>query len=151
MLAVVRKVPPSDLHYLLDTNILIHAVRRGPTWERIRDTYNPLMSESRPLISVVTEGELRSFAEQAKWSEQKRDHASWLIGYFQRINIDSAEVIDAYALLDNYSRGVGVRMGKNDLWIAATAAVYEAALLTMDRDFDHLQDKFLQRVLIGPS
>jgi tRNA(fMet)-specific endonuclease VapC len=33
-------------------------------------------------------------------------------------------------------------MGKNDLWIAATAHVYEATLLTTDNDFDHLAPQF---------
>ncbi len=35
-------------------------------------------------------------------------------------------------------------MGKNDLWIAATASVLSATLLTTDNDFSHLQDYFLQ-------
>lgn len=35
-------------------------------------------------------------------------------------------------------------MGKNDIWIAATASVLGAVLLTTDNDFDHLQDEFLQ-------
>ncbi len=34
-------------------------------------------------------------------------------------------------------------MGKNDLWIAATAFVYDAALITTDNDFDHLHSVFL--------
>jgi predicted nucleic acid-binding protein len=35
-------------------------------------------------------------------------------------------------------------MGKNDLWIAATASVLEATLLTLDHDFNHLRNEFLQ-------
>jgi len=35
-------------------------------------------------------------------------------------------------------------MGKNDLWIAATAYVTEATLLTMDKDFEHLKDVYLK-------
>jgi len=35
-------------------------------------------------------------------------------------------------------------MGKNDLWIAATASVLEATLLTTDFDFDHLKGVFLE-------
>ena len=34
-------------------------------------------------------------------------------------------------------------MGKNDLWIAATAAVEGATLLTADNDFDLLSGTFL--------
>lgn len=34
-------------------------------------------------------------------------------------------------------------MGKNDLWIAATAITYNIPLITTDADFDHL-DGLLQ-------
>ena len=42
-------------------------------------------------------------------------------------------------------------MGKNDVWIAATAAVTGATLLTTDRDFDRLTPQFLTRVWIDPD
>jgi predicted nucleic acid-binding protein len=38
-------------------------------------------------------------------------------------------------------RPVGI--GQNDLWIAATAWVTKAALITTDSDFDHLHPVFL--------
>jgi predicted nucleic acid-binding protein len=34
-------------------------------------------------------------------------------------------------------------MGKNDLWIATTTAVYNAVLLSTDNDFTHLDGFFL--------
>ncbi len=37
-----------------------------------------------------------------------------------------------------------ITMGKNDLWMAATAKVADAKLLTIDSDFDYLYDKFIQ-------
>ena len=39
-------------------------------------------------------------------------------------------------------------MGKNDLWIAATASVLNAALLAIDHDFDHLSSVFLKVIYI---
>jgi predicted nuclease of predicted toxin-antitoxin system len=36
-----------------------------------------------------------------------------------------------------------VGIGQNDLWIAATAWVTKAALITTDSDFDHLHRVFL--------
>jgi len=33
-------------------------------------------------------------------------------------------------------------MGKNDLWIAATAHILRATLVTTDKDFDHVQNFF---------
>jgi tRNA(fMet)-specific endonuclease VapC len=35
-------------------------------------------------------------------------------------------------------------MGKNDLWIAATAALLGATLVTLDNDFGHLSDFFIE-------
>lgn len=39
-------------------------------------------------------------------------------------------------------------MGKNDLWIAAAASVLNAKLLTTDKDFDHLNEEFLEVIYI---
>jgi predicted nucleic acid-binding protein len=41
-------------------------------------------------------------------------------------------------------------MGKNDIWIAATASVVNAILMTTDTDFDHLNGVFLSVVYIDP-
>jgi tRNA(fMet)-specific endonuclease VapC len=48
------------------------------------------------------------------------------------------------ATLDAFSRVKGVKMGKNDLWIAASAYCLNAVLLTEDTDFDHLNNVFIQ-------
>jgi tRNA(fMet)-specific endonuclease VapC len=42
-------------------------------------------------------------------------------------------------------------MGKNDLWIAATASVYECKLLTTDLDFQHLHPQFVDVTYISPN
>lgn len=43
-------------------------------------------------------------------------------------------------------------MGKNDLWIAATAYAINAKLVTTDKDFDHLNNSFLEidRINLSP-
>ena len=65
-----------------------------------------------------------------------------------------------YVEIDCYSKGnhltragnfSAIKMGKNDLWIAATASVYECKLLTMDLDFGHLRDEFIDVVYIAPD
>ena len=48
----------SPLLYLLDTNILVHLVRGDSVWARARATYQPLLTEPRPIICVVTAGEV---------------------------------------------------------------------------------------------
>ena len=42
-------------------------------------------------------------------------------------------------------------MGKNDIWIAATASVLKSTLITTDKDFDHLNNRFLEVVYIDPK
>ncbi|MCU0394041.1 MAG: hypothetical protein MUE81_23275 [Thermoflexibacter sp.] len=76
-----------------------------------------------------------------------------ILDTFLIADIHSEDVIQRYAEIDAFSQGKlpnqkvtfsAKNMGKNDLWIAATAAVLSATLLTTDHDFSHLQDHFLQ-------
>ena len=73
------------------------------------------------------------------------------LGFFQSQSIDDYEILRMYAVIDAYSESIGQSMGKNDLWIAATAAVTGATLLTTDRDFDKLAPRFLAREWIDPE
>ena len=41
-------------------------------------------------------------------------------------------------------------MGKNDIWIAATAHASKATLLSTDKDFDHLDGVWLKRLYVDP-
>jgi tRNA(fMet)-specific endonuclease VapC len=69
--------------------------------------------------------------------------------------IDSVDITSTYADIDAFSKGqhqkmplpsdVNARkMGKNDLWIAATSVVLNATLLTSDNDFLHLSPHFIK-------
>jgi predicted nucleic acid-binding protein len=53
-------------------------------------------------------------------------------------DISHSVVWNAYAEIDLSSIALGVKMGKNDLWIASTTRVVDGILLTTDADFDHL-------------
>jgi len=136
--------------YLLDTNVLVQLIRQSSLGQYINQTFEPLMTTPRPLISIVTEGELRSLAYQWNWGEFKKNQLDFLCGFFGRYAIDNSEVIEAYAAIDAYSESVGRPMGKNDVWIAATTYVTGATLLTTDRDFDHLPSHFFHREWIDP-
>ena len=75
------------------------------------------------------------------------------------MDINTDRIIQRYAEIDAYSQGkdpvkplprglTSRNMGKNDLWIAATASVLRAQLLTTDKDFDHLNGSFIDLVYI---
>ncbi len=140
--------PSAAANYLLATNILVHYVRGDALGQRIEATYAVLTTPSTPRISIVTEGELRSLAIQWAWGRAKLRQMETLIARFVSVSLDHPGLIPAYAALDAYSRSVGRRMGKNDLWIAATARVTGGKLLTTDADFDHLAPAFLDRDLV---
>ena len=141
----------ATLRYLLDTNILVHYVRESVVWEQVRDTYQPLTSALQPIISVVTAGELRSLARQWNWGAPKLDRMEFALGFFKVQDILDDATLRMYATIDAYCESVGQPMGKNDLWIAATAAITGATLPTTDRDFDRLSPRFLARAWIDPD
>jgi tRNA(fMet)-specific endonuclease VapC len=122
---------------LLDTNIILQ--------NHIRNKIN-LPSES--FISIITVGELESLALQLNWGYQKQTALNLFLSSVPLIDIDSA-IAKLYGFVDAYSQGklltkplpsgMSARnMGKNDLWIAATALYYDIELRTTDNDFDHL-------------
>jgi len=137
--------------YFLDTNILVHLIRRDALGQSLINNYALYSLDPRPLISDVTEGELRSLAIQWKWGQQKREQMEFVLSYFWRIAINTPDVFEAYAAIDAFSESIGTSMGKNDVWIAAAAQTLQALLLTTDKDFDHLHPIYLSRDWIDPS
>lgn len=141
----------SGTQYLLDFNLLVHYVRRTSIWTTVNANHRLMTSEERPFFCVVTSGEFRSLAIQWRWGNQKLDAMEFCLGYFQVRTIDDYDVLRTYAKLDAYAVSRGTTMGKNDLWIAATAVVTGATLLTTDRDFDLFAPRFIKHVRIDPS
>ncbi|MEO2089729.1 MAG: type II toxin-antitoxin system VapC family toxin [Gemmataceae bacterium] len=137
--------------YQLDTNILVHYIRHSAVWRHVRDTYQLLLIEPTPRICSVSEGELRSLALQWRWGARRLGQVEYCLGYFPRHTIDTPRVMEMYAVIDAYCESIGQPMGKNDLWIAATAAVTGATLLTTDRDFDRLAPRLLSHIWIDPD
>lgn len=135
----------------LDSNILLHYVRQSPLAEAIEARYTLLNADPIPIISIVTEGEMRALALQLAWGAQKRRLLDDLLDYFTIIPLPFSRVVAVYAEIDDYSRRNGATMGKNDLWIAATASVTGTRLLTTDKDFDHLHGVYLERDWIDPT
>ena len=137
--------------YLLDTNILLALLRDNRMGHLLRRSYSLFMMEPRPIYSIVTEAELRSIAARRKWQADALNSVEFYLNYFERVTIDNHKIIQAYVDIDVYSVDNGRSMGKNDLWIAATANVLDAHLLTTDKDFDHLDSLFLTHTYIDPD
>jgi len=133
----------SDL-YLFDTNILVHLIREDATGLEIKARFSPFTKDPKPLICNVTDGELRSLSLQFSWGKQKVDKMNFALDYFGRVPIESMDMMTAYAAIDFFSMSQGIKMGKNDLWIAAATYISGSQLLSTDTDFDHLASSFIQ-------
>jgi tRNA(fMet)-specific endonuclease VapC len=140
-----------SLAYLLDTNILVHYIRRDTLAQQLEAVYSFSALELAPLISVVTEGEIGSLALQFGWGAPKRLRLKELLDRFITVPLDFRGLIESYARIDTHCRKAGVPMGQNDLWIAATAHVTGARLITTDKDFDRLDPLFFSRDWIDPK
>lgn len=139
--------------FLLDSNILLHYVRQNPTTALIETQFQPFQGSDPPLTSVVCIGEIRSIAIQNGWGTKKLLAMESFFAQLLKADINTDRIIHRYAEIDAFSQnklpnrplGLTARnMGKNDLWIAATASVLNIKLLTTDTDFDHLNGVFLE-------
>ncbi|MDZ7362317.1 MAG: type II toxin-antitoxin system VapC family toxin [candidate division KSB1 bacterium] len=135
--------------YVVDTGVLLGYLRASPYAVFVDQQYSPFTSPNIAAISIVTHGELRSLALQLQWGVSKQQRLKTLLRKVPYVDINNDAILQRYAEIDAFSQGklngrdlpVGMsarNMGKNDLWIAATASVLNATLITTDEDFDHL-------------
>jgi tRNA(fMet)-specific endonuclease VapC len=135
---------------LFDTNVLLLFLRGDIHWQTVYETYD--VENTLNCLSVVSLGELYALALRNNWGERRIAQIAQIRRDFTIIDINIEDIIQKYAQIDAFSQGklpnrplnVSARnMGKNDLWIAATASVYDMQLLTADADFEHLGTSFL--------
>ena len=145
--------PATDwIKYLLDTNILLAYVRWQGLAQYIEATFQLGARQPTPVISIVTEAEIRVLAAQNQWGAFKRRMLEEkMLDFLTIVPIPCKGILAAYVEIDDYSRRRGRVMGKNDVWIAATAKVEQATILTTDRDYDHLHPHLVMREYIDPN
>lgn len=146
--------PITPLLHLLDTNVLLALIRGKALGRYIDASFNLRTQPQRPLVCIVSHGEIWALARQNRWGAAKRAALENMLNNLVPVDINHPAVIDAYVEIDDASRRQpkgAVNMGKNDMWIAAVARVTGATLLTTDGDFDHLIPGVIQGVKIDPA
>ncbi|MCR9134308.1 MAG: PIN domain-containing protein [bacterium] len=137
---------------ILDTNLLLIYSRGTEVSEQIEKEYEIFKNQNRLMISVVTLGELNALTKKLGIGDSRKKRLEKTLERIAKINVNIKEVIDRYGDIDAYSQGKlsnrkvdfsSRNMGKNDIWIAATASVYKLKLYTTDKDFDHLAGEFI--------
>ncbi|MFK7948719.1 MAG: type II toxin-antitoxin system VapC family toxin [Saprospiraceae bacterium] len=154
------------MDYLWDTNILLHFLNKSAAAKQIQKRYNLLNADNQQFISVVSIGEIKSLAKRRNWKKDKLNRLFKVLETFIIADINVEEIIERYAEIDafsqkkminksvNYStrkmrKDIRTNMGKNDIWIAATASVLQITLITADKDFKHLNKVFLDLKFIN--
>jgi predicted nucleic acid-binding protein len=147
---------------VIDTCVLIHIARETITGKKCLEALEKYDEAANIIVSVVTKAELGSFITQNKWGKSKIDKLNKMLEEITYIDISNADqlLIDSYTDIDAFSKrkiqdksgnllkGAAKKMGKNDLWIAATAYSLEIPLMTTDGDFDHLNGTMMNVIKI---
>lgn len=144
------------MDYVFDTNIILFYLKDGPTKAFIEETYAPFSVSNTAIISIVTAGEIKALALKNKWGSRRIKVVERILDRLAVVEITYSELLDAYAEIDAFSQGklevpnafTARNMSKNDLWIAATAHLTQAKLLTADKDFNHLDGEYFEVALI---
>ena len=146
------------MNLLLDTNILI-LLAKDAHKRLFNSVINP--TQEKVFVSIVSLSELKSIALQNNWGAKKWEAVNAVLedAVIMEINENLA---DTYAEIDAFSQRRNPsyteypfvtprNMGKNDLWIAATAALLGLKLVTTDQDFNHLHRVFIEVEYLTPG
>ena len=113
---------------VLDTDV-VSFLFKGDTRAQI---YLPQLQDRQWLISFMTEAELEQWALFANWSAKRTE---WLRIFLRRTVIvpSSHDLVRKWAEAMVAARRAGRRIETADAWVAATALLYDAPLLTHNR------------------
>lgn len=138
--------------YLLDTGIVLLATRACNASKVIDAQFGLNASSFRPAISEVTVGELLAFATASHWGEKRKAALMDRLKTSLIIPISHPGVHQRWAAMQSTLQGVGITVGQNDIWIAATASVTGLTVLSTDKDFKHFVARGLvQSVVVDPK
>lgn len=136
---------------LFDTNILIELVRATDRLDALKNRINP--DSATVFISIASVAEVRTFAINNNWGQKRLDALEELLETCTIIDIGEA-VAKKYVEIDTFNnrknanypliQGNTVNMGKNDIWIAATALLLDLVLVTTDQDYSHLHGVIIE-------
>lgn len=148
---------------VIDTCIFIHIVKDTVIGKKCIEEIEKYDEAANIIACVATKAELESFVAQNYWGKPKIEKLNNILSEITYIDISNADrlLLDSYSEIDAFSKGKikdkrgnllngsAKKMGKNDLWIAATAYSLDIPLMTTDGDFDHLNNTLMNIIKIS--
>jgi tRNA(fMet)-specific endonuclease VapC len=135
---------------LLDTSVVLHLAPGRATGDALDKQFGLRQRPDRPLISIITVGELFAFARRRSWGGAKQDQLRRIVEQLVVVDVRNTAVLEKYSEIHSFMVEHGHPIGDNDVWIAATAAASGAVLLTADKDFDPMHDVHITRLYFDP-
>ncbi|MFK7947397.1 MAG: PIN domain-containing protein [Saprospiraceae bacterium] len=145
------------MNYVFDINIILSYLSDDNVRRKVDSLYNPLDKKHTVILSIVTVREIKSMAQRNSWGYRRINAVERLIKKFLIIDVSSEPMLNIYADIETFSQGKhetkklntsARNMGKNDLWIAATTFITKSKLITMDKDFTHLDKVYFDLILM---
>jgi tRNA(fMet)-specific endonuclease VapC len=146
--------------FILDTGILLGVLKASAYASASFEHHGLNTPDAEVVVSVVSQAELRAFPLRNGWGAEKIEKLEALLRRIPAVDISQPRIVGSYAEIKVFSEGGHPRLklpasaytiGDNDLWIAATAHVLRAHLLTTDKDFAPLEGVFIKHSYYDPK
>ena len=127
--------------YLLDATICSHLMGNDPT---VFARLDALTNVDYYFTIPIVYGEIQYGIERLETGRKRRELSQRADYLFHEIPCEAIprEAGNYYEQLKRLSERQGTPLEDNDLWIASTALVFDAILVTSDSDFRRLQGLF---------
>ena len=114
---------------VVDTDVVSYIFKNHPFGSR----YDAELAGRIPLISFMTVAEIERWVLQYRWGAQR---IQWLRAFLQRFTVvpSSPDLCRKWAEVMVTAQAAGRRIESADAWIAATALLHDAPLLTNNRN-----------------
>lgn len=143
--ATLTSPPTETARLVVDTDVASFVFKWHP---QFAPRYVELLRGSELVISFMTIAEMRQGALDANWGQRRLDVLETYLADFSVLHSDSV-LCATWAAVRNESGRKGRPMSSADAWIAATALVLSAPLVTNNpKDYLHINNL---RLVSAPS
>ena len=133
--ATLTSLPTATARLVVDTDVASFVFKWHPEFA---PRYVGIIRGSELIVSFMTLAEMRHRALNANWGARKCDVLEAYLADFSVLHSDSL-FCSTWAAVRNESVRKGRQMSSSDAWIAATALVLAAPLVTNNpKDYRHL-------------